>query len=1065
MTGRAAALFLAAMIGISALLPVRSIPLQAAVRGDSIPEGTAEAGTDVPLPQAGEMISGFRAVETGKFALLGADTILFEHEATGARLLYIANRDINRVFDLTFHTRAEDDSGMPAVLKNAVLRGSEKYPSDSLFGELQTGTFNTGMRVTVGQNMTAYACSSLSEEQLLKYADYYTDSCLHPLALKDEAVFRDMLTGAGSVQDEMRASMTQETMAFYNARKAAFPGAYCANIYSGDPFRMPEITREALQAYHDVWYHPSNCVAYLYGSCQDYTAFLKLLDEAFAGYGKRPSASADESYEIVSGFLEVSSPYPVTAAMDPEGRSTVVYEIVIPGIKQEPEVLAAVNTLTDLLNSDASALKQSLRIAFPGSIFSIGADLDGPEAAVNITGMYMKKENADSFKRIVDRTLRVIAEEGFSDTFADNAAFSLAMIMKLVPESPNTGLEMVHQVAQYCAAAGSPYAFMAYMDAINHVRELNGQGVYRDAVKDWLLDESHAVLAVTYPEPDTAAETETAAGPADIEPAVAAVGDAAAAGREAPAGSGTLEDSGAPEESGTPEDSGNGTPAETTESLLAALDAVTVASLPEETRRYAVSDETDAYGVRHLDAEAAVDGLGISLIMLDASDISMEDIHWFSLFCQLMGQLDTPSHSGMELASLKNRYLYALNLSLAFADSYDGPDYTPYLKAQWISDAGDLENGYALIADVLWHSDLTDTEKIRPLLGQYRQNLEMAMMQAPYIPLMYEAMGTVNPSYAYLDHFRYLSLYTFLEEAEKLLAEDPAAFTAKLEQVRSRLRRRQGAISGYAGTPEGIEAHRKIADAFYAELDSEPGEKHAYAFAEPAGRTALIADSRAQYNGIVTDYETFGTGRYTGDLNVMSDLVTDLYLIPQLKEQYGVGAAVHQTLGNDGILLLSQGDPNIRETFAVLEGLPAFLESLSIDQETLDGYILSAYTKLVMPEGELYGAIAAITDRIMERPEDSMTVYIREMKSLTPEKVREYAGCYRNMIDSGYRFSAGSAGAVEAARDLFDQILDPFGSEGNVPADPASAGQAPDGPEPAAEAAEGIGEEGAGRRP
>ena len=32
--------------------------------------------------------------------------------------------------------------------------------------------------------MTTYPIASLSEAQLLKYADFYTDSCLHPLILK-----------------------------------------------------------------------------------------------------------------------------------------------------------------------------------------------------------------------------------------------------------------------------------------------------------------------------------------------------------------------------------------------------------------------------------------------------------------------------------------------------------------------------------------------------------------------------------------------------------------------------------------------------------------------------------------------------------------------------------------------------------------------------------------------------------------------------------------------------------------------------------------------------------------
>ena len=56
------------------------------------------------LPALGETVEGFTVKEIREFPLLGADIILFEHDRTGAKLLYVANNDTNRVFDLTFFT-------------------------------------------------------------------------------------------------------------------------------------------------------------------------------------------------------------------------------------------------------------------------------------------------------------------------------------------------------------------------------------------------------------------------------------------------------------------------------------------------------------------------------------------------------------------------------------------------------------------------------------------------------------------------------------------------------------------------------------------------------------------------------------------------------------------------------------------------------------------------------------------------------------------------------------------------------------------------------------------------
>ena len=97
------------------------------------------------MPAAGDTVEGFVLREEREFPLVGATVYLFEHERTGARFVYIANRDTNRVFDLTFFTRAIDNTGLPHVFEHATLNGSEKYPSTALFFNLSFQTYNTFM--------------------------------------------------------------------------------------------------------------------------------------------------------------------------------------------------------------------------------------------------------------------------------------------------------------------------------------------------------------------------------------------------------------------------------------------------------------------------------------------------------------------------------------------------------------------------------------------------------------------------------------------------------------------------------------------------------------------------------------------------------------------------------------------------------------------------------------------------------------------------------------------------------------------------------------------------------
>ena len=115
-------------------------------------------------------------------------------------------------------------------------------------------------------------------------------------------------------------------------------------------------------------------------------------------------------------------------------------------------------------------------------------------------------------------------------------------------------------------------------------------------------------------------------------------------------------------------------------------------------------------------------------------------------------------------------------------------------------------------------------------------------------------------------------------------------------------------------------------------------------------------------------------------------------------------------------------------SFEVYDAIPDFLAELEIDQETLNGYILSNYSGYAMQEGELSGAISALLSHLEEEPEDLDLQNMRELKSLTPEKLKDYAETYALFMENALRFTAGGAAAINANGDLFDSVLNPFGA-------------------------------------
>ena len=69
----------------------------------------------------GRTVHGFTVTERGTLDLLDCPTVTLEHEQSGATVYYIARPDPNRTFDITCHTPAVDDKGIPHIFEHITI--------------------------------------------------------------------------------------------------------------------------------------------------------------------------------------------------------------------------------------------------------------------------------------------------------------------------------------------------------------------------------------------------------------------------------------------------------------------------------------------------------------------------------------------------------------------------------------------------------------------------------------------------------------------------------------------------------------------------------------------------------------------------------------------------------------------------------------------------------------------------------------------------------------------------------------------------------------------------------
>ena len=994
-----------------------------------------EAVEAAALPEIGDVVEGFEVIETRDFPLLDAVIYRFEHQKTGAELYYIANDDTNRAFNLGFFTEAIDNTGLPHVFEHATIQGSEKYPGEQMYYGLSYQTYNTFLNATTGQWYTSYPIASLSEAQLLKLAEFYTDGCFYPIIMQNERIFRTEawryrlesadapLTLEGTVYSEMLGATTLQRQASANLMRAAFPGSMAGNNSGGDPDDIPNMTWQSLKDYHDLYYHPSNSAAYLYGRFEDYTAFLKLLDGYYSRFEKREfHFREDAGYTPIDAPVTQSLPFPTEQGSSTEHVSAVHYAFVCPGLRRNLQDELALDTMTDLFSAKASSLQQRLQEAIPYGSFGAYIEMRGPEDAIVFHARNVDPADAETFKGIVDDELARVAEHGFPQDLVDSTAASLEISARLVREGSDPVNSVILPMLDRYVLTGNPWDLEDYQDALFSIGEWNEQGRYAAVISDWLLDNGTTVLSTIYPEPG-GKEAHDAAVEAHLADVKAAMSDEEIAA--------LVEATNAP----APEDHSN--------EYVAQLKAVTVETLPEEYWPYTVTDATNEDShIRHIDAVAAVDGVSQVSLFLDAAGLAQEDVLWGSLFADLVGKLDTNEHTRAELAGLWSRYLY--NGSIAIALPQVGEDgFHPYLQANWIALDDDLDEGYDLVRELIFDTKLDDPAKLLEQVQSLKTGYKSNVTANPASTLLARALARTSSRYAYNCYYKGLDYYQFLCETEKLLADDPDAAVAKLKGIQAYFNNRKNAVSVCAGNLRSIALSSDLSEAFLASLDEREIVPVEYDFPVPKQREALIIDSGVQYNLLASGYAGLGLERFEGSLNAVTNLVTESFLTPLLRDQYGVYTPFSSAT-EEGLLIYAYRDPNIAETFDTLEGLPERIESMELDQETLDGYIMNAYSGYAMPEGELTGAATAAMDALQGLDSARSLEYMRQLKQVTPETVRQAAEIYAKLNENGMRMTAGAASPINANADRFDAILNPFGA---VDATQVELADAPEGSE------------------
>lgn len=977
-----------------------------------------------PLPQVGQVISGFRVEELGYMDILNAKTILFEHEKTGAQLFYIQNKDIDRSFEIAFRTPAVDNTGVNHILEHISVSGSEKYPLKDVLFTIANQTYSTFVNAFTSATMTAYPVSSMSEDQLLKLADVYLDCVFHPLIYTDKNLFlreawRYELSDAdaplvinGTVYNEMKGALGNiSTAAYYNVLDALFPNSIQANISGGNPENVRDLTYEQLIQTHQNYYHPSNCLMILYGDL-DYTRFLEMIDGQYLqSFDKKDMQIDYGKIEPLQDKIEATYKFPVTADTQSKNAAQIDYAFALTDIPEEDTI--GLSILAAVLNQNSSPLKQAFAERQIGGHLSVGLNDSIIQPVFTFTAQNADETKKDVLKQLVDESIRDLIENGCDKEMVNAVISATLLSYSNLTEASNLGINLSMSIGVIWANTGNVNSFNDLVKNINSIAEKIDQGYIESLAEKYLLSNQHAALVTTIPEPGLAeqlaeqqqtylANLKAAMSPEEIEKLV------------------------------------NDTEAynawnskETDPSVVEQLQVVKVADLPVEVKSYEISESKLDDGISMLSAAADVGETGITSLMLNTAAVPAEKLHMLQLYASLLSKLDTENYTKEQLNTLVIRYLNGASFSLSAIPQEDWNRFIPVMSTSWMGLMGEYAEQMDLVKEILLHTKFTDPNTVLTIVRQQISNLKNQITNNPLNLLMSRNLANLNTYNRYQSYLSGLEYYDFLVQIEGLLQSNPDAVLSELQAMHQLVINKTNMITMFAGNEKSIGTYesevKKLIDLLPAKNIIEQDYSQIPA---PSAREGIVLNSSVQYNMISADYERVGTV-YSGKYIPIGLFIAENYITPKIRFGYGAYDNI-VNFGSNSFMLVSYRDPNIRETYEVYRGLPEFIRSVNTTQEELDRYILQAFSTYTTPAGELSGASSAMGDYLRGKTAQDRLKVLQEIKSTTVADLKESAAMFEELITNGVWSTVGSAEKIEANKDLYDAIVT-FGQQTDEP--------------------------------
>lgn len=969
---------------------------------------------------------------------LKSEAWLLKHKKSGARVAVLSNNDNNKVFHAAFRTPPSDSTGVAHILEHSVLCGSQKFPVKDPFVELVKGSLNTFLNAMTYSDKTVYPVASCNDADFQNLMDVYLDAVFHPNIYQYKEIFLqegwhyeleskdDPLKYNGVVYNEMKGAFSSpEQVLFRKISQTLYPDTTYGAESGGDPAFIPELSYEQFLDFHRRYYHPSNAWLYLYGD-MDVMEKLTFIDTNYlSAYDAQPVDSAIKMQPSFEAMKEVRAHYAVNDENELKGNTYLSYNMVI-GTSLDRKLYLAMQILEYvLMSSPGAVLKKTLLES------GIGKDVFGEfdngvlQPYFSIIVKNAEAGQKDAFLKIIRETLESLVKEGIHKKSLLAAINYYEFKYRegdfgRYPAGLMYGLQMMDS---WLYDETKPFIHIQAGDTYAELKKEVDQGYFEQLIQTWMLDNHHSSLLILEPKKGLTEmrEAETAQKLADYKAELS----------EAELDDLILQTEMLKkyqEEPSKPED-------------LEKIPILEIKDIePDPQPFYNHFEEIEGYPVLYHNIESR----GITYVkwVFDAGCVPFGQIPYIGLLAAVLGNMDTQNHNYTELGDEMNIHTGGIRANtVIYAEQGCHDNFYPKLEISMKALTSELEAGGRLMAEFISETKLSDTRRLKEIIGQLKSRMEMMMNGSGHTVAVNRAISFHSLAGTYKEYEEGLAYYRFIEKLNKHFDDMMDEIVFNLEETADIIFRKENLLLDFTGSDTplkelAVPMIEILTESLRKRAEKTPPESVGIAKCggvipcvksalrqsmQGIQREAYTTAGTVQYDACAGDFARAGYS-YHGALNVLKVMMNYDYLWIHLRVQGGAYGCMCGFSSNGTGYFTSYRDPNLRETYEVYKGAVDYVKNYDADERTIRKFIIGAVSGIDTPLGAADKGVRSLSAWLSHTSWEKLKKHRDEMLHTDVETIRSLYGIVDAVVNSGLKCVVGSQAKIEENKEMFQKI-------------------------------------------